>query len=59
MQTCKETRSQMISYDPKDEKTCTRLSGSIVSNSNTWRLIGKLKNNSKKFIDISFKIKFI
>lgn len=31
----------MIAYDPSDEKTCTRLSGSIVANNNTWKLIGK------------------
>jgi hypothetical protein len=41
MQKCKETRSQMISYDPNDDKTCTRLAGSIVSNNNTWKLLGK------------------
>lgn len=40
IQKCKDTRSQMISYDPNDDKTCTRLSGSIVSNNNTWRLLG-------------------
>lgn len=40
MQKCKDTRSQMISYDQNDENTCTRLAGSIVSNNNTWNLLG-------------------
>lgn len=41
VQKCNNLKSQMISYDSADEKTCTRLAGSIVSNNNTWKLIGK------------------